>query len=293
MTMKRGITTVALGIALSLAAGASSFAQDNNTAEGSAVGYFTTNIAGAAAHPPAYAPGLITAPIASPTLFATQGLPSYVKGFPLLMSNFYTVAYHDVAIGESDGTRIIYNSSNVAKRPDLKERKVSVNFTGVAQGELIGSLTIQSRKNTAEQVDLPTVIHDVKSYMKGVRGLKGYNITLLTIPSTISYMTGVDTRSSGIAASPFISGFVNGVEGFLAGVVPSVAKSGGVTVPTAEIGCTFLVLVDSEQSRLVDIRMNYTPSNTPQGPKPEASNNSGNNSMGIVGKDVNAEHGNS
>lgn len=291
--MKHGITTVAFGIALSLTAGGTSLAQSENNAEGSAVGYFTTNIAGAASHPPAYAPGLITAPIASPTLFATQGLPSYVKGFPLLMSNFYPVANHAISIGSSGGTKIIYNSGNASQRPDLKERKVSVNFTGVAQGELIGSVTVQSRKNKADRIDLPTLVYDVKQFMKGVKELKGYNITLLTIPSTISYMTGVDTRTNGIAASPFISGFVNGVEGFLGGVVPSIAKSGGVTVPTAEIGCTFLVLVDGDQSRPVDIRMNYTPANTPQGPRPEASNHSGSDNGGFVGKDAAAASGNS
>ncbi|NTV01585.1 MAG: hypothetical protein HGB04_02210 [Chlorobiaceae bacterium] len=220
---------------------------------------------------------MITAPVSSPTLFATQGLPAYVKGFPLLMTNFYSIAHHDVAIGKSHGTKIIYNYSDVPERPERKDRKVSFTFNGVAEGELIGSLTIQSRKNSADEVDMQTLIHDATSYIRESGALKGYNITLLSSPSTINFMTGVDTRTNGLAASSFVSGFFNAPVGVIAGLVPSIAKSGGVTVPTAVIGCTFLVLVDGEHSRRVDIRQNYTPSNTPQEPKGDASNSNGKN----------------
>lgn len=253
-----GLAVLMLTVSLS-----SAHAQDevgvsnSNSAEGSAYGYFTTNIGGSGDHPAPYAPGLITAPVLSPTLFSVQGLPAQVKNFPLLMNNFFSTANHDVALGCSGGTKIIYNSAIVPERPDVKERKIRFDFNGVSDGEVIGSLTIQSRKNKGDEVDIPTLIHDATRYVSQLPELKGYNITLLSMSSTLTYIMGVDTRSTGLTASPYVSGLINGPAGVLAGIVPGASKSGGVTVPTAIIGCTFLVLVDSDKSQRVDIRGNY------------------------------------
>lgn len=230
---------------------------NNNTAEGSAYGYFTTNIGGSGDHPAPYAPGLITAPVLSPTLFSVQGLPAQVKNFPMLMNNFFSTANHNVATGSSGGTKIIYNSAIVPERPDVSERRIRFDFNGVSDGEVIGSLTIQSKKNKADEVDIPTLIHDATRFVSQLPELKGYNITLLSMSNALTYVMGVDTRSTGLTASPYVSGLINGPAGVLAGIVPGASKSGGVTVPTAVIGCTFLVLVDSDKSQRVDIRGNY------------------------------------
>jgi hypothetical protein len=228
-----------------------------NNATGNAYGYFTTNIGGGGDHPPPYAPGIIAAPVTSPTLFSVQGLPAQVKGFPLLTSYFFSTAYHDVAIGSSDGTKIVYNGAKVKEHEENEDRKIYFNFNGYAEGEVVGSITIQSRKNKADEVDVPTLIFDATHYIDQVKELRGYNVTLLSLTNTLTYSMGVDTRSTGLAASPFVSGFINGPAGVLAGITPSIARSGGVTVPTAVIGCTFLVLIDSDNRKRVDIRASY------------------------------------
>jgi hypothetical protein len=227
-----------------------------NSADGTAIGYFNYNIGGND-HPPPYAPGVVSGPIASPTLFTTQGMPAQVKGFPMLTKNFFSTSCHDVAIGRSGGTKIIYNGAEIKKRKGVKVRKIAFNFYGVSEGEIVGSITIQSRKNKADEVDFPTLIHDAANYIEDVRELKGYNITLLSLTDALTFTIGVDTRSAGYSASPFTSGFVNGPAGALLGMAAGASKSGGVTVPTATIGGTFLVLIDSDKSQKVDISANY------------------------------------
>lgn len=231
----------------------------NNSASGSAVGFFSTNIGADTDHSPPYAPGIITAPIASPTLFTTQGLPAYVKNLPVILSNLFDAEHHDFSFGCSRATQIIYNSVDVPKRPELKKRKIEYSFYGVGEGEIIGSLTIQSRKNAAENVDIPTLVYDASRYINDRRDLKGYNITLLSHSQTLTYMLGVDTRANGVSVSPFFAGFPNGNVGPEVGIVPSASKSGGVTMPTAVIGCTFLILVDGPKSQHVDIRQTRMP----------------------------------
>jgi hypothetical protein len=243
-----------------------------NSADGTAIGNFNYNI-GASDHPPPYAPGVVSGPIASPTLFSIQGLPAQVKGFPMLTKNFFSTKNHDVAIGRSRGTKIIYNGADVRKRKGVKERQISFNFYGVSEGEIVGSITIQSKKNKADEVDFPTLIHDAANYIENVKELKGYNITLLSLTEALTYSLGVDTRATGFALSPFVSGFVNGPAGVLAGAASGLSKSGGVTVPTATIGGTFLVLIDSEKSRTVNISSNYR-LNAPQ---PAEGGENGNN----------------
>ncbi|WP_225739493.1 hypothetical protein [Chlorobium phaeovibrioides] len=243
-----------------------------NSGEGTAIGYFNYNIGGND-HPPPYAPGVVTGPIASPTLFSIQGLPAQVKGFPMLTKNFFSTAKHDVTIGCSRGTKIIYNGADINKRKGVKERKISFSFNGISEGEVVGAITIQSRKNKADEVDFPTLIHDASNYINDVDELKGYNITLLSLTEALTYTLGVDTKTAGYALSPFVSGFINGPAGVLSGLASGASKSGGVTVPTATIGGTFLVLIDSENSRKVNISNNYRVN----APQPAQDNENDNN----------------
>jgi len=245
---------------------------NSNSSEGTAIGYFNYNIGGND-HPPPYAPGVVTGPIASPTLFSIQGLPAQVKGFPMLTKNFFSTAKHDVTIGCSRGTKIIYNGADINKRKGVKERKISFSFNGISEGEVVGSITIQSRKNKADEVDFPTLIHDASNYINDVDELKGYNITLLSLTEALTYTLGVDTKTAGYALSPFVSGFINGPAGVLSGLASGASKSGGVTVPTATIGGTFLVLIDSENSRKVNISNNYRVN----APQPAQDNENDNN----------------
>jgi hypothetical protein len=204
-----------------------------------------------------YLPGTISPGASAPTLFSLQGLPAQVAGIPLLSKNIVYASYHDVAIGCSGGTKVIFNASFPAMMPEKKERNIYVNLSGVANGEVIGSITIQSRKNKADDVDFSTLIYDAREYLACIHELKGYNVTLLTAQKSVSYSLGVDGRASGFSLSPLASGLINGPTGVMVGLASGFSSNGGETVPIARIGCTFLVLVDSDKSRLVDLASDY------------------------------------
>jgi hypothetical protein len=201
-------------------------------------------------------PVTAVAPSSLPTLFSLQGLPAQVTGIPMLSKNFFTTLNHDVAIGCSRGTKIIYNGSRPPEHAENENRSVVCNFNGVANGEVVGSITIQSRKDRADEVDIPTLIYDATHYINCVRELKGYNITLLTIPNTITYASGIDSRGTGYSVSPLVSGLFNAAH-MMAGLATGYSKSGGVTIPTAIVGCTFLVLIDSNNAGVVNVTGNY------------------------------------
>lgn len=210
-----------------------------------------------ASTPPPYMPNSVTGPVISPNLFSIMGGTAQISGVPMLSNHFFSTAYHDVSIGNSKGTKIIYNGSLLPKKPEMKDRKVFFSFDGVAEGELVGSLTVQSRKGNADEVDFATLIYDATQYIGSKKELKGFNITLLSTHQAISSAMGVDSKSSGFSLSPLVSGLVNGPAGALLGLASGYSKTGGVTVPTSIVGCTFLVLVESENSRRIDIARNY------------------------------------
>lgn len=240
---------------------------NNNTNESNSTalseGVFNNNSGGSvsqnfeAATPIPYLPGAISPVASSPTLFSIQGLPAQVAGLPLLSKNYFPASLHDVAIGSSGGTKIIYNGATLPNRPERKERNITMNFSGLAEGELVGSITIQSRKNKADEVDVATLMYDAAQYVNTLKELKGYNIILLTMKNTMTYALGVDARSSGFSLSPLVSGLINGPTGVIAGLASGFSKAGGVTVPTALVGCTFLILVDGNNSRLINLTSNY------------------------------------
>lgn len=218
-----------------------------------------------------YLPGTPGVAANSPTLFSLQGIPAQVKGLSLLSKNMIYSSFHDVAIGSSGGTKVIFNGSFPAPKPASNDRNVYINLNGVATGEVIGSLTVQSRKDKADEVDFSTLLYDARQYIAGVKKLNGYNVTLLTIPNTVSYTLGVDGKASGSTFAPLASGLINGPLGVMAGLASGFTSNEGVTTTTALIGCTFLVLVDSDQSRVVDL-MSYR-----NAPDDESANGNGNN----------------
>ncbi|WP_164926940.1 hypothetical protein [Chlorobaculum tepidum] len=210
-----------------------------------------------ASHPIPYLPGTPGVTANAPTLFSMQGLPAQVKGLSLLTQNLYNANYHDVAIGSSQGTKIIFNASYPAPKPEKKNRNVYVNLDGVARGEVVGSLTVQSRKDKAEEVDFATLLYDARQYIAANHKLDGYDVTLLTVPNTVSYSMGVDGKASGMTVAPLVSGLINGPLGAMTALSTGFSRNGGITVPTARIGVTFLVLVDSGKSQVVDLREYY------------------------------------
>lgn len=211
-----------------------------------------------------YMPGTPSVSTTPPTLFSQKGLPAQVAGMPTLYKNTFAPQYHDVTIGKSRGTKIIFNGKRLPKQ-DKKDRNIYFDFNGVARGEIVGSVTIQARKNKGDEVDLTTLVYDATNYIKDVRELKGYDLTLLTISKTITYSMGVDGGGSGFSASPVGSGLTNGATGLLLGLATGFSKSGGVTVPTALVGCTFLVVADTGTNRVVNL--------TPNGDELEANGN--------------------
>ena len=204
-----------------------------------------------------YLPGTISPGAAAPTMFSFQGLPAQVAGIPLLTNNLFYPSYHHVALGSSGGTKVIFNATFPTPKPENKARNIYLNLDGVANGEVIGSITVQSQKNKADEVDFSTLLYDARQYVAGIRELKGYNVTLLTIRNSVSFSLGVDGRASGFSVSPLVSGLVNGPAGAIVGLSSGFSSNGGETAPIARVGCTFLVLVDSDKSQLVDVRSDY------------------------------------
>ncbi|WP_209019438.1 hypothetical protein, partial [Chlorobaculum sp. 24CR] len=218
-----------------------------------------------------YLPGTISPAATAPTLFSLQGLPAQVSGIPLLTKNIVYASRHDVALGSSGGTKVIFNATYPVPRAENKERNVYVNLNGIAKGEVIGSITVQSRKNKADEVDFSTLVYDARQYIAGVAELNGYNVVLLTLRNSVSFSLGVDSRASGLSLSPLVSGLLNGPAGAMVGLSSGFSTNAGETAPIARIGCTFLVLVDSEKSQIVDVRRDYSV------PEPASANGNGNN----------------
>ena len=239
---------------------ATSVAENNNGGDGgtgvaAAYNYFEGN----QASPPM--PGSVTGPTGLPSLFNLIGRPAQVSGIPIQSKNFFSPTCHAVETGKSGGTKIIFNGSTPAVREDVKERDVFFDFSGVSQGELVGSITIQSKKGKADEVDLHTLIYDATQFVADVKELRGYDITLLSLPQAITWGLGVDSKSDGFSASPLISSLLNGPAGVLTGLASGFSRTGGVSVPTGIVGCTFLVLIDSEKSQPIDIRQAYANGN--------------------------------
>ncbi len=207
--------------------------------------------------PAPYMPGTIGAPVLGPTLFNFMGRPAQVNGIPILANNLFPVAVREVETGESNATKIVYNGSNVPLRESPGKRGIYFDFSGQAEGELVGSITIQSKKHKGDEVDVPTLIYDATRYIEDRRDLRGYNVTLVTIPQGISYAMGVDSKGKGFSLSPVVSGLINGPAGVLAGAASGFAGSKGITTPTGLVGCTFLVVIDSDRKRMLNLSSNY------------------------------------
>ncbi|WP_157115519.1 hypothetical protein [Prosthecochloris sp. HL-130-GSB] len=208
--------------------------------------------------PAPYMPGTIGAPVLGPTLFNFMGRPAPVNGIPILANNLFPVSCRDAETGKSRSTRIIYTGAKVPMKADAEdERKIFFDFSGQSYGELVGSITIQSKKNKGNEVDVPTLIYDATQYIADRDDLKGYNVTLLTLPQGISYAMGVDSKGKGFSMSPVLSGLIDGPAGVLAGMASGFAGSKGVTVPTGLVGCTFLVLIESDQQKYHDLMASY------------------------------------
>ncbi len=203
-------------------------------------------------------PGTLGAPVLSPTLFNILGRPAQVNGIPLLVKNLYPIDVHDVASGRSMTTKIIYNGSTLPQRPGSRDRKLMYVFSGRAYGEIIGSITIQSKKNKGDEVDLPTLVYDAAQYIGNRQDLAGYNITLLSLPQGVSFAMGVDSKGRGYSMSPLVSGLINGPAGVIAGMASGVADSKGITVPTGIVGCTFLIVAETENSAPIDLMARYS-----------------------------------
>jgi len=218
-----------------------------------------------------YLPNSLGAPVISPTLFNLIGGTAQTHGARILANNLFSPDHYDHATGSSGGTEIVFNSADVPERKRNENPKVLFSFDGRARGELVGSLTIESKKGKARKVDLATLIHDATHYVANVRQLKNHNVTLLSSKEAISYGMGVDSKSGGFSLSPLISGIIDGPESIIAGMASGFSRTGGVTVPASIIGCTFLVLIESDNARDINILSNYNP----QGAGDEAHNGNG------------------
>ncbi|WP_294344442.1 hypothetical protein [Prosthecochloris sp.] len=236
-----------------------SVAENNNGGDGGEGGAASASISfkGSSSSPAPYMPGTVTGPVGLPSLFNLIGRPAQLTGLALQSKHFFAPTCHRVETGESGGTKIVYTGAKPASRKEIKERDVYFDFSGVGQGELVGSITIQSKKTKADEVDLHTLIFDATQFAAGIKELRGYDITLLSIPQAISWGVGVDAKGDGLSISPVLSSLLNGPSGVLTGLASGFSQTGGVSVPTGIVGCTFLVLIDNEKTQTIDIRHAY------------------------------------
>lgn len=222
-----------------------------------------------------YLPGTIGGPSFSPTLFNIMGRTAQMGGLSLLSQTTFPKDVLDVTEGVSNNTTIVFTGAFIPEKPELKDRKVFCDLRGIGYGEVIGSLTIESKKNKTKKVDFSALVYDAVQYIKSVRYLRGYNITLLTSRDAISWSMGVDSNSNGIAIAPVLSKLINGPEGVLVGLSGGPSHTRGVTVPVSMIGCTFLVVIDSERGEHIDISKAYL--SEKMDVKPESNENNGKN----------------
>ena len=258
-----GTTSTAFAdTAATATAGSAAYSQaENNNGGDGGTAYNSLSFKSSSSPPPPGTPVSVSGPTALPSLFNMIGRPAQVSGIPMQSKNFFSLTNHSVKTGKSGGTKIVYNGSTPASRKDIEERDVFFDFSGVSQGELVGSITIQSKKSKADEVDLHTLIFDATQFVADVEELRGYDITLLSLPQAITWGLGVDSKSDGFSVSPLVSSLLNGPTGMLAGLASGFSQTGGVTVPTGIVGCTFLVLIDSDNSKPIDIRRSYANGN--------------------------------
>jgi hypothetical protein len=200
-----------------------------------------------------YMPGTISAPVVSPTLFSVLGKPAQIAGLPVLSQYFFSTSVHKVGRGASGSTKVIYNGAQLEQKKSSGERKIVFDFNGLAKGRVVGSLTVQSMKNSGDEVDLPTVIYDATHFIGSLKDLNGYDVLLLSYPDLISFGIGVDAKSKGLSLAPVLSGLINGPAGALTGLATGFSSTGGVTVPTAVVGCTFLIVLQDAEQKPIDL----------------------------------------
>jgi hypothetical protein len=209
-----------------------------------------------------YMPGVVTGPVTSPSLFNMTGRSAQVAGLTMLSRNYFVPDINEVTVGKSGRTKIIYSGSILPKRRKIDGSKVEMDFSGAAVGEVVGALTIQSRKDRADDVDFMTLLYDAVQYMRGIsghQGLKGYKTKLLSSPDVISWSNGAETKSGGFSLSPVISSLLNLAllpANSLVGVSTGFSNTSGVTALTSMIGTTFLVVIESENGKKIIVNNN-------------------------------------
>jgi hypothetical protein len=120
-------------MAMNAALAAESISTVDAISNGSTSGaYCLFNVFFCGSDPASYAFSVVTGAVFSSTIFSVQG----VRGLPMLINNFFSTAYPDVAIGCSDGVKIIYNSASVPVLVKIKKEKYYLILTAYRLGSL-------------------------------------------------------------------------------------------------------------------------------------------------------------
>jgi hypothetical protein len=261
VTMKKILLslTIILGCFTSAHAAVSDAAGSNATAvtdaAASSINILEQNYA--ASQPVPGMPGMVSGPVISPSLFNLIGRPAHITGLPLWSQILFIPDRNVETRGASGSTRIIFNGCNTGKHAAKGPGNISLNLSGVAAGEIAGAITIETREGRTRSVDFPTLIYDAADFIRHQNEFKESQVTLLSIPEAMSFTMGVDSKSNGISASSALSHFFDGTLGLLAGTSAGAASSSGTTSPTGSVGCTFLVVVNGEHNRTIDISSAY------------------------------------
>lgn len=211
----------------------------------------------AASQPVPSMPGMVAGPVTSPSLFNLVGRPAHITGLPLWSQMLFIPDSRVEAGGKSGGTKITFNGIDLNTPATNEPTNIKLNLSGIASGELAGAITIESKPERGHSVDFPTLMHDTATFIKSRKEFKGRQVTLLTVPETMSFTMAVDSKSRGISLSSAIAHFFDGSAAILAGLSGGAAASSGLTAPTGTVGCTFLVLVDGKHNRTIDLTRTY------------------------------------
>lgn len=201
---------------------------------------------------PAMAPGIPQVSTGTPQLYRPSGVPANAAGMHMTLEYLKACAPRYRAgtriesvseKGASGLTRITFNPHyGTDDRKPVKEVVVAMppdaSFTG--RYVCLGVMKVEALAKESSTAQLQTIMDDAGQFgAENIRG--GYDeVYLITVPGVLTSNMGVEGTGRGWGLAPAAGDIVGG-NGFL-GLGASLGRSGGVTLPVAQLGATFAVL---------------------------------------------------
>lgn len=201
---------------------------------------------------PAMAPGIPQISTGTPQLYRPAGVPANAAAMAMTLeylkacSPRYRAGKRIESVAEKGAsglTRITFNPHYGADtRNPVKEVVVAMppdaSFTG--RYVCLGIMKVEALPKESSTAHLQTIMDDAGQFgAENIRG--GYDeVYLITVPGVLTANMGVEGTGRGWGLAPAVGDIVGG-NGFL-GLGASLGRSGGITLPVAQLGATFAVL---------------------------------------------------